>query len=77
MGLDTEFGWELWSQPEERHLSKVSNVQQLGDGLNNQDFDFIAVGRALIADAEWANKVREQRISEITPFERSCLDTLV
>ncbi|WP_019530986.1 NADH:flavin oxidoreductase [Dasania marina] len=77
VGLDTEFGWELWSQPEERHLSKVSNVQQLGDGLHNQDFDFIAVGRALIADAEWANKVREQRINEITPFERSCLDTLV
>ncbi|MCR8923740.1 NADH:flavin oxidoreductase [Dasania sp. GY-MA-18] len=77
VGLDTEFGWELWSQPQERHLSKVANISQLNTALSQGDFDFIAVGRALIADPEWAHKIRDQRLDEIVTFERKCLDSLV
>jgi 2,4-dienoyl-CoA reductase-like NADH-dependent reductase (Old Yellow Enzyme family) len=32
------------------------------------EFDVVALGRALLADPEWVNKVHDGRLSEITPF---------
>lgn len=77
VGLDTQFGWELWNQPEDKHQTEVTNVNHLLNGFENNDFDFIAVGRALIADAQWAQKVQQGRFDEIVPFERELLDSLV
>ncbi len=39
------------------------------ESLNNNDADFIALGRSLLADPEWANKARFGREDEI----RSCI----
>ena len=36
--------------------------------LAAHEFDLVAVGRALLADAEWARKVHDSRESEILPF---------
>lgn len=36
--------------------------------LNAGEFDLLAVGRALLADAEWGSKVRAGREREIRPF---------
>ena len=36
--------------------------------LAAHEFDLVAVGRALLADAEWAAKVRLLRDSEIHPY---------
>ncbi|MFC2031791.1 FAD-dependent oxidoreductase [Chloroflexota bacterium] len=41
--------------------------------------DFIAIGRALLADPEWSNKVRENRLEDICPClsdHEGCLDRL-
>jgi 2,4-dienoyl-CoA reductase-like NADH-dependent reductase (Old Yellow Enzyme family)/thioredoxin reductase len=48
--------------------------QVLADG----DADLIAVGRALIADADWPNKVRDDRMQEIRPCIacNACVDLL-
>lgn len=77
VGLDTQFGWELWTESNENHQSEVTNVDHLINGFENNDFDFIAVGRALIADAKWPLKVQRGRFDEIMPFEREHLDSLV
>ncbi len=45
-------------------LGLASLVQQ----LRAKDYDLVAVGRALLADAEWATKVRLAREAEIVPF---------
>ncbi len=45
--------------------------------LNNDEFDLVAVGRALLVDPDWAQKVREGREQEILPFSREALMTLV
>ena len=37
--------------------------------LEKKEFDYVAVGRALLSDAEWANKVRDGREDEIVEFE--------
>ena len=38
--------------------------------LAAREFDLVAVGRALLADAEWARKIHDGRESEILPFTR-------
>jgi 2,4-dienoyl-CoA reductase-like NADH-dependent reductase (Old Yellow Enzyme family) len=44
--------------------------------MERGDFDLIAVGRALLANADWAIKVREGRLAELQPFSREMLQTL-
>jgi 2,4-dienoyl-CoA reductase-like NADH-dependent reductase (Old Yellow Enzyme family) len=40
------------------------------------DFDLVAAGRALLADAGWARKIREGRSSELIGFSKEALATL-
>ncbi|MES9851397.1 MAG: NADH:flavin oxidoreductase [Candidatus Thiodiazotropha sp. L084R] len=41
--------------------------------LEDEEFDLIAVGRALIADPAWPEKVRSGNIATVKPFDRSHL----
>jgi 2,4-dienoyl-CoA reductase-like NADH-dependent reductase (Old Yellow Enzyme family) len=45
--------------------------------LDRGDFDLVAVGRALLSDAEWAKKIRDGRFSELLGFNKEILATLV
>jgi 2,4-dienoyl-CoA reductase-like NADH-dependent reductase (Old Yellow Enzyme family) len=40
------------------------------------DFDLVAVGRPLLADADWARKIREGRSGELVGFSKEALATL-
>ncbi|QGZ96141.1 NADH:flavin oxidoreductase [Terricaulis silvestris] len=54
-------------------LDGVEKVEEL---LEGGEFDLIAVGRALLADPEWALKVKEGRLAERRPFAKELLRTL-
>ncbi|QUD89751.1 NADH:flavin oxidoreductase [Phenylobacterium montanum] len=54
----------------------VASLDELTRRLENEEFDLVAVGRALLQDPEWVVKVREARNSELQPFERTALATL-
>jgi 2,4-dienoyl-CoA reductase-like NADH-dependent reductase (Old Yellow Enzyme family) len=41
------------------------SLELLSRRLAAQEFDLVAIGRALLADAEWGRKVREARVNEI------------
>ncbi|MFB8103480.1 NADH:flavin oxidoreductase [Streptomyces sp. NPDC056007] len=56
--------------------SAVTGVDQLLDRLERDEFDLVAVGRALIADPEWAAKTLGGRTGDITPFDAEMLKTL-
>jgi 2,4-dienoyl-CoA reductase-like NADH-dependent reductase (Old Yellow Enzyme family) len=45
--------------------------------MENDEFDLIAVGRALIADPSWVSKVRDNASSCLMGFEPALLGTLV
>jgi 2,4-dienoyl-CoA reductase-like NADH-dependent reductase (Old Yellow Enzyme family) len=47
---------------------RTGSLQQLARSLVAQEFDLVAVGRALLADAEWGRKVRLAREESISPF---------
>ena len=45
-------------------------MRELLRRFNNREFDLISVGRSLIGDAAWVNKVRDGRLSEIRMFTK-------
>jgi 2,4-dienoyl-CoA reductase-like NADH-dependent reductase (Old Yellow Enzyme family) len=57
--------------------SQPASLEKLVERMERDEFDLIAVGRALIVDPDWANKVRDGRFDELRSFERAALGTLV
>jgi 2,4-dienoyl-CoA reductase-like NADH-dependent reductase (Old Yellow Enzyme family) len=57
--------------------SKPASLDNLLRRLERDEFDLVAVGRALISDPQWTRKVREGRDAELTDFDREALSTLV
>lgn len=57
--------------------SEIGDLAELETRLEAGEFDLVAVGRALISDPEWAAKVRDGRIAELTPFAAAALGEYV
>jgi 2,4-dienoyl-CoA reductase-like NADH-dependent reductase (Old Yellow Enzyme family) len=57
--------------------SQPASLDNLLARLERDEFDLVAVGRALIVDPDWSLKVRDGRTSELTPYDVSSLATLV
>ena len=53
--------------------AQFADVEPVAEALARRDFDLAAVGRAILADPEWPEKVRTGRTAEIRPFERADL----
>ncbi len=59
---------------------KINYPEVAEDILTRNQADFVAIGRPLIVDPEWANKVKENRIDEIMPCigcHEGCLRRIV
>ena len=56
--------------------SAPSGLDELLRRFDRGDFDLVAVGRALLADPEWARKVQAGRFSELHGFGKDALATL-
>jgi 2,4-dienoyl-CoA reductase-like NADH-dependent reductase (Old Yellow Enzyme family) len=52
-------------------------LAELRTRIERGEFDMIAVGRALLTDPEWANKVRDNRLEELRGFDLASLGSLV
>ncbi|MGW6788093.1 NADH:flavin oxidoreductase [Streptomyces chartreusis] len=71
VGLDGEFLGAFAGQG-----SGVKGIDDLLDRLESEEFDFVAVGRALLQDPEWAAKVLDGRFGELAPYDAASLKTL-
>ncbi|MET8167781.1 NADH:flavin oxidoreductase [Streptomyces sp. NPDC005329] len=56
--------------------SPVKGIDDILDRLERDEFDMVAVGRALLQDPEWAAKVLDGRLDELKPYDASALRTL-
>ncbi|MFK8329677.1 NADH:flavin oxidoreductase [Pseudomonas sp. BJa5] len=74
VGLDGEF---LQFMVVTDKVAQPASLENLLTRLNNDEFDLVAVGRALLVDPDWAAKVRDGREQDILPFSRDALTTLV
>jgi 2,4-dienoyl-CoA reductase-like NADH-dependent reductase (Old Yellow Enzyme family) len=54
--------------------AQVTELDNLVIAMARGDFEMAAVARAILADPEWAEKVRSGRMAEIRPFERADLE---
>ena len=61
----------------ENRLAATTGIDELIERMARDEFDMVAVGRALLADAHWPDKVRRGAMAELRPFETSMLGGLI
>ncbi|MFD8198557.1 NADH:flavin oxidoreductase [Streptomyces sp. NPDC059701] len=71
VGLDGEFGKAFQGEG-----AALGSLDDLLDRMERDEFDLVAVGRALLQDPQWARKVLDGRFDELTPFDAAALKTL-
>jgi len=74
VGLDVSF------INEETHgmdtVAAPTKIDGLIERMDNDEFDLVAVGRAILVDPEWPNKIKEERYDDIKSFDKKALYTL-
>jgi len=67
IGLDNDFVSTFFGE----EANKANNtLDTLFECVENEEFDLVAVGRMLLANPDWANKVKNAQYSEIIPFSQ-------
>lgn len=56
--------------------SETTGLEPLLEQFEREEFDIVAVGRALLADPEWVHKVEAGRLDERVAFTRDHITTL-
>jgi len=57
--------------------AQTAGIERLIETMERGDFDLVAVGRALIVNPDWANKVRAGRFEDLKDYEPKALTNLV
>ncbi len=57
--------------------SEIASLDNLIERMERDEFDLIAVGRALIQDPYWAQKVKEGRMDELEAYDGNALKSLI
>lgn len=55
----------------------IASIDELISRLENDEFDLVAVGRALIANPDWAQKIKNGQAQELRDYEKEMLLELV
>ncbi|MEU8957892.1 NADH:flavin oxidoreductase [Streptomyces sp. NPDC048518] len=73
VGLDRQFA----GAPGRTQRSGVTGIGPLLDRLERDEFDLVAVARALLADPDWPTKALTGRLHEAVPYDAAQLSALV
>ena len=57
--------------------AEPASLDDLVRRMEGNEFDLVAVGRALIANPEWANNIRDGRSADLQPYKTDLLGSLV
>jgi len=71
VGLETDFLRTFGGQETQK-----ADINSLIQRMENNEFDLVAVGRALLSDAAWANKIKSGQEEEIVEFTRAAMQEL-
>lgn len=72
VGLDGDFFGAFAGQS-----SQPSSLDELVRRMDRGDFDLVAVGRPLLADPNWVEKIKNNRTEELKGFSKEALAELV
>jgi 2,4-dienoyl-CoA reductase-like NADH-dependent reductase (Old Yellow Enzyme family) len=56
--------------------SKTRPIADVIERLDKGEFDLVAIGRALLQDPFWAQKIKDGRTSELADYDAKALATL-
>ena len=56
--------------------SDTRSIDDLIERLDKGEFDLVAVGRALLQDPQWANKIRQGELHKLETYSGEALATL-
>jgi len=75
VGLDADFT----PKPGEAHFKEAdpASLDTLLHRLHQDEFELVAVGRALISNPDWVNLVQAKRMDDLKSFRKEHLGTLV
>ena len=73
VGLDVDFMTSLFVRGTR---ANAVGLEGLLDRMDEGEFDLVGVGRALLADPEWANKIKSGHAEAIVPFTPQVLGAL-
>ncbi|MER7767131.1 NADH:flavin oxidoreductase [Kitasatospora sp. NPDC096140] len=71
VGLDGDFVRAFMGEG-----APVQGIDNLLDRLERDEFDLVAVGRALLQDPQWAAKVLSGRFADLLPYDAAAVRTL-
>ncbi|MGW5335319.1 NADH:flavin oxidoreductase [Streptomyces bauhiniae] len=71
VGLDGDFMGAFQGEG-----SPVKGIDDLLDGFEREEYDMVAIGRALLQDPEWAARVLSGRFAELKPYDAAALGSL-
>ena len=72
IGLDLDM-WQCMLEGRNASYS-TSSFERLLAMFDRGDFDLVAVGRGMIADPQWPNRVRAGELDRLTPFTPTLID---
>lgn len=55
----------------------LANFEEMIERINNEEFDLIAIGRALLSNPDWVNKVKNDQADQLKPFTQEYLKELI
>jgi len=57
--------------------AEPASLDNLAQRLDKEEFDLVAVGRSLIANPDWPNRVRDGEFDQLEPYDKGLLRDLV
>jgi 2,4-dienoyl-CoA reductase-like NADH-dependent reductase (Old Yellow Enzyme family) len=51
--------------------SNIASIDNLTEQLERDEFDLVAVGRAVLANPDWANKVKADQLEQLEAFDKA------
>ena len=60
-------------------MTSFANPVDIGKAIkdiNEEKYDLVAVGRALLADPEWVIKMKENRMNDVIPYTEKAIQEL-
>jgi 2,4-dienoyl-CoA reductase-like NADH-dependent reductase (Old Yellow Enzyme family) len=54
----------------------LQSLQELARRFDRGDFDLAAIGRVVLTDPNWLQKIQQGRFEELRPYSRENMDTL-
>jgi 2,4-dienoyl-CoA reductase-like NADH-dependent reductase (Old Yellow Enzyme family) len=73
VGLDQPHQSKVYRRPDNVD-AKVTDIGVVLERMSQGDFDLVAVARAILADAQWVEKVRRGAFGEIKPFTHAAME---